>query len=193
MTLDRDAPARPRVLLDCDGVLADFVSAMLRVVFEVTGKTFEPEDVTEFNFARALGLSETDADNVNWIIGDRRKFCARLVAYPGAREGVRRLRVVADIHVVTSPWNGNETWTSEREWWLDHYFNIHHRDITHTSAKHLIVGDWLIDDKTETCRRWQESNPSGVAVQWITPHNRKDGWTGRATNSWDELCSWVAP
>ena len=72
-------------------------------------------------------------------------------------------------------------------------FGIHHRDITHTSAKHIIVGDWFIDDKTETCARWQAAHPSGIAVQWITPHNRKDGWTGRATNSWEELCSWVAP
>lgn len=192
MTTRRDAIARqPLVLLDVDGVLADFIGGVLDVVYEVTDKQRQREEIDQFDFCKALGLTAGERREVMATIGYRRKFCARLLPFPGAFDGIERLADLAAIHVVTSPWNSNETWTHEREWWLNHHFAIPHSHVTHTSAKHLIAGDWLVDDKTETCERWQAAHPSGVAVQWITPHNRKDGWTGRATNSWDELCRWV--
>jgi 5'(3')-deoxyribonucleotidase len=189
---EADSARRPIVLLDCDGVLADFVSAMLRVVYEVTGEAYRPEQVTEFDFCRALGLGPTDAGNVMLAISGRRKFCARLVTYPGARDGVRRLREVADVYIVTSPWNSNETWTSEREWWLQHYFDIPHGRVIHASAKHLVRGDVFVDDKTSIVATWQRWNPDGLALRWNTPHNQRDPWDGRSTSSWDELIELVA-
>ena len=185
------ASRRPLVLVDVDGVLCDFIGGVLDIVETVTGKRRQREEIDQFDFVAALGLNPNDARVLKSIIDMRRKFCARLSPFPGAFDGIAKLVDLADIHIVTSPWNSNETWTSEREWWLNHHFAIPHRLVTHTSAKHLIAGDWLVDDKTETCERWQAAHPNGVAVQWITPHNRKDGWTGRATNSWDELCAWV--
>lgn len=182
---------KPIVLLDVDGVLADFVGAMLRVVQEVTWREHTPDDVTGYDFAKSLGLTDREAEEVLYRISCRRKFCARMLPLDGAREGVARLRSVADIYVVTSPWNSNETWMSEREAWLKHYFDIHHSRVIHCSAKHLVRGDFLVDDKTETCRDWQAAHPNGVAVQWQTPRNRRDSWTGISTRSWDELCALV--
>ena len=193
MTLDRDALARPRVLLDCDGVLCDFIGGVLDIVETVTGERRHREEIDRFDFAAALGLTDEQREMVFRSISSTVNFCKQLRPHYAARFGVANLQARADIHIVTSPWNSSPTWTYERERWLSDLFGIHHRDITHTSAKHLIVGDWFIDDKTETCAKWQAAHPTGVAVQWITPHNRKDGWTGRATNSWGELCSWVAP
>ena len=192
MTLARDALARPRVLLDCDGVLCDFVSGFLGVVRDQLGMIYRPEEITEFSLWRALGLSKEEFDLCSLHIHEP-GFCESLKPYKGAWDGVARLYGLASVYVVTSPWNSCPTWTYERERWLKFHFNLDHGRVVHTSAKHLVSGDFLVDDKTSTLEDWQAAHPSGVAVQWITPHNRKDGWTGRATNSWDELCSWMAP
>jgi 5'(3')-deoxyribonucleotidase len=180
-----------RVLLDCDGVLADFIGGALEIVNVRFGASFTREDVKEFDFCKSLGLSASDAARIKRTIGGTKGMASSLNVYPGAIDGVLRLREVADVYIVTSPWNSNPTWTYEREAWLRRNFNIHHDRVIHTSAKHVCVGDVFVDDKTETCLRWSEAHPSGIAVQWQTPHNRSDGWLGPSTNDWNYLIDLV--
>ena len=181
---------KPVVLLDCDGVLADFVGAFLGVVGAQLGRWHKPHEVTSFGIANSLDLSKEEFD-LCAVEVEQPGFCAHLNAYPGARCGVSRLREIAEVYIVTSPWNSNPTWTHDREAWLDRHFAIPHSHVVHTGAKHIVSGDFLVDDKTETCAKWQAAHPNGIAVQWQTPHNRRDAWTGRSTRSWDELCAWI--
>lgn len=176
-----------RVLLDCDGVLADFIGAALTIVAEVTGRTCAREDVDRFDFAAALKLTPDEKRAVYAPISDREGWWSRLPVMPGARDGVDRLRAVADVYVVTSPWNSCRTWHHEREAWLRHYFDLPAKHLIVTAAKHVCAGDVFVDDRTDTLIEWNAANPLGLAVQWQTPHNRLDGWPGVGTSSWDEL------
>lgn len=182
-----------RVLLDCDGILSDFVRAYLYLLYVDFGIRAEPEQVTSFDIGASLGLTAEQSSAMKRAIGNEHELAKRMHVYPGAIDGVARLRSSADVYIVTSPWNSNPTWTHDREWWLREHFGIPHSRVIHTSAKHLVRGDFLVDDKTSTLVEWQASNPSGVALQWITPHNRRDGWLGPSTCSWDELCAAVSP
>lgn len=181
---------RPRILLDVDGVLADFVTAFLAVVRFQLGRDHVPEDVTQFNLASSLGLSKLEFDQCAEIVSAS-GFCRTLSVYPGATDGVAALHRIADVYIVTSPWNSNRTWTYDREQWLAEHFGIPHSRVVHTSAKHLVRGDVLVDDKTETLHTWQAEHPTGRAIQWTTPHNRADAWEGWATSSWVDLCRMV--
>lgn len=178
---------KPRVLLDCDGVLADFIGGALRIVNSMFGTNHVSADVTEFDFAGSLGLEPVDAANVKRAIGNLQGFAASLAVLPGAIDGVRRLRDVADVYVVTAQWIGNLTWTHERERWLDRHFGIQSIRVIHTSAKYVCSGDVLVDDKTSTCEEWRAAHPDGIAVQWSTPHNRLDLWDGPSTSDWGFL------
>lgn len=180
-----------RVLLDCDGVLADFTSAMLQLVNVFCATTFTPADVTEFDFAKALKLDRGHAAAVKSAIGGSPMFAANLAVYPGAVEGVRKLREVAEVYIVTSPWNSNPTWTHDRETWLKRHFDIPHQRVIHTSAKHVCAGDVFVDDKTSTLVEWCEHQRAGIAVQWQTLHNRRDQWHGFSTCDWGELAKLV--
>lgn len=180
-----------RVFLDVDGVLADFVSAFLIIVQRETNVAATPEQVTQFDICASLKLTSEQAARVKKSVGSWPRLARHLNVLPGAIEGVKRLQEVADVYVVTSPWNSNETWTHDRESWLREKFGIPHSRVTHTSQKHLMRGDFLVDDKTETLRKWNEHNGGG-AIQWETPHNRNDGWLGPATNNWHELAELVA-
>ncbi len=178
-----------RVLLDCDGVLADFVEGFLGLVEDYTGRKYKHEDITEFHIEKALGLSEEDARAIFDMVG--RGFAAYLRPLPGAVEAVKRLREIAEVYIVTSPWNSCNTWMSERERWLRVHLDIPHSHVLHGSAKHLVCGDFLVDDKTENCITWQGHHPRSKAVLWKAPWNANDEWGGHHMNDWDQLIELV--
>jgi len=178
---------RPVVLLDCDGVLADFIGRVCDTIEAFGGPRYEPHHVTEFNFTKALGLDDSLARKVKRAISDDSAWWSTLPPFPEAITGVAALREVADVYIVTSPWNSNRTWLHARESWLKHHFDIPHSHVIACSAKHLVRGDVFVDDKTEAVAAWQAAHRDAIAVQWETPHNRNDGWTGRSTRSWADV------
>lgn len=187
--------ARPTVLLDVDGVLADFIGRVCRVASSIVGRDLKPEDVRRFNFAAELGLSPDQKREVHRFI-ESTGFWRDLEPYAGAVEGVESLREIADIFIASAPWHSSRTWLHERASWLEHFFDIGPDRLIACSAKHLLMGHVLVDDKTETVRAWwnaaiARTDYRTVAIQWITPHNRLDEWTGRATRSWDDVYAWT--
>lgn len=182
---------KPRVLVDVDGVLADFIGSALRIVNGLFGTSHVPEDVTEFSIADSLGLNAEQASLMKRAIGGSPRLAGGLAVLPGAKDGMRALREVADVYIVTSSWDSNETWEYDRKAWLKRNFGIGHHDIVFTAAKHLVYGDVLVDDKTSTCEAWREAWPNGVAVQWRTPHNRRDAWSGVSASDWSHLVDLV--
>jgi hypothetical protein len=158
-----------KTALDVDGVLGDFTSAALRIIEEVTGKKFDLADVTEYDFARAVGLSAREESAVKKVIGSRQGFAASIVPYPQARQGVRRLRELGDVFCITHPWELNPWWRSERESWLALHFGI---DVVHhASDKTGYEADVFVDDKSSHVRAWLAAWPGRAAVLWRTPHN----------------------
>lgn len=161
------------------------------MINDTFGSEFTARDVYEWDFCRALGLHPADAAEVKHKIS-LPGLAASLAVYPGAVDGVRALQRVSEIYIVTSPWNSNPTWVHERETWLKHHFDIKPSNIIHTSAKHVCIGDALVDDKTETCEVWRQAHPSSMAVQWGNPHNRRDAWDGLSISSWGDLVGLIA-
>lgn len=188
---------RPRVLLDVDGVIADFANGFLKLVNAQFGTSYTPADITDFDIGKALGWSAERTEHAYSLITECDMFAARLAVYPSAQDGVARLLDVAEVYAVTSPWWSHPTWVRDRNNWLYANFGIGAGRVVHTAAKHLIAGDVLVDDKTSTCEEWRAAWPvgtaglSGIAVQWQTPHNRLDAWDGPSTASWDELIDLV--
>ena len=181
---------RLEIAIDADGILADFTTGALRIVHEVTGRKFTPIDVTEFDFIKALGLSEHEASTVQAVISNRRGFAASLLPYPGARQGVRRLRELGHVFCVTTPWDKpveNPWWRAERESWLALHFGI---DVVHhASDKSAYEADVFVDDRSKHVRAWLDAWPGRCGVFWQTPHNTSESVPAGAhsISSWDDL------
>src|SRR3990167_2542237 len=178
-----------RVLVDCDGVLADFISRVCETIEFHGGGKFMPDQVTEFNFAKALQLGPFLASAVKKTISNEPGWWSSLRPFPEAVDGVARLQEIAEVYVITAPWNSCKTWLHDREAWLKKHFGIPHSHVLVGSAKHLVSGDLFVDDKTDALHAWN-ANQGGIAVQWQTPHNRLDALSGHSTRSWDELIGW---
>lgn len=172
------------VLLDADGILFDFVDAMLREWMILTGQCVSPDTITHYDITSNLVGTEGEKRAL-WASNKRPGFCREIHPILPAIAGVRRLERVHDVYVVTAPCKGSLTWCGERVWALSRYFAIPEERVLFTQRKHLVRGDVFVDDSEEHCRRWRESNPDALTVLWRTP--RITTWDGPATSSWEEL------
>lgn len=180
---------KPRVLLDCDGVLADFHTPCLKIINELSGKDHKLEDLTEWNLFDALGVT----DIVRKQTYDRMNkpgWCRDIQLYPGCVEGVKNLRQVANVYVCTSPMNG-PTWTHERDQWLREHFDFTTKHIIHTSAKYVCAGDFLVDDRIDNLRKWEKCHPYGIPIRWVVPQYGGQVWDGVSMSDWDQLVRYV--
>lgn len=178
---------RPRVLLDVDGVLADFLEASLTVIKNLSGKTYTIDDFKTWDLFETVprAFEQPFYDAVN-----RPGWCRALQVYPGAIEGVRALRQVSDLYVVTSPLNHVPTWTHEREAWLHEHFGIPHKQVVHTSAKYLCLGDLLIDDRPANIEKWEAEHPNGRGLLWDQPYNHGSN-AGIRVKDWNDVQKFV--
>lgn len=180
-----------RVLLDCDGVLADFVGGWLSLINADRGTSHTLADVTDWDICASIGIPEGERGATKRLLAEFPGFAGQLEVIPGALDGVRRLQQIAEVYIVTSSWDSHPTWEYDRKAWLKRHFEISSDKIIFAHDKHVCVGDALIDDRTDTLAAWM-THHNGVPIQWQTPHNRKDGWAGFSTNNWDELIGWLS-
>jgi 5'(3')-deoxyribonucleotidase len=166
---------RPSVLLDVDGVCADFVEAT-RVAL---GGMWFLSDVPTWDFSTVPGFDSEEAHRV-WR---QEGFCASIPPYRGAFEGVADLMQIADVTFVTSPMLSSPHWMFERAEWLALHFPP--APVIFAKDKSPIHGDYLIDDRTKHLRAWRW----GEAICWDAPYNRD--WMGRRAHGWSDLLGYI--
>src|SRR5260221_9065117 len=146
---------RPRILLDCDGVIADFINPTLDLIYEKTGVRYLESAITEWNVFKALGITQLEHILDDAIAAGG--FCSSFPLLPGAKEAVDHLREIGDVYVVTSPYD-SPWWVTERASWLKRHFGFLKSHTVYTSAKHVVSGDALIDDGEKNLIPWLEHN-----------------------------------
>ena len=174
---------RPIVLLDCDGVIANFIEANLRWLRSI-GIDRQHDDVTAWDF-QSLELDQATLTMLKkqW---SEPGFCTAIPPYAGAVEGVDRLRKNAHVYAVTAPMWSSLTWQGERMEWLVKHFGFRRDQIVSTAAKYLIEGHVLVDDKPSTVDGWSVAHPMGCGVVWAQSYNA-DWANGFRTNDWERL------
>jgi 5'(3')-deoxyribonucleotidase len=165
----------PRILLDADGCILDFLSPALHVFEVVSGKRYRPEEVIYFEMAK---LFERDfPDSAPELTAEvYRRFrapgwCLDIKPYEGAVEFVENLRQHADVVVVTSPIKGSRTWAGERAESLLIHFGFDSKHVVNTAAKQLVAGDSFLDDNPEHVDAWLGAWPKGVGVVMARSYN----------------------
>ena len=164
-----------RLLLDVDGVIADFPQLFLNAAEAVLDRKFDvtTKDITDWEMADTLKLGKKDRERVYRFI-DRPNMAYMMNDYPGSVEAVKRLYKMATVVFVTTPFATNPTWTFDRDRWLVERFGKElGRRVIHTSLKYMVSGDVFVDDKPANVDKWRESHPAGIALLWDQPYNQK--------------------
>lgn len=194
---------KPTVLLDVDGVVANFVDATLlelKIHFSVVAD-HDASDWPIWSMADYSGFRQLCFSNerpepkvistmLSAVWTQPTFAAAKIRPYDGAIDGVKSLMEIADVYFVTSPIWTSETWTYDRALWLRTYFDIDNSRIIFTSSKHLVRGDIFVDDKPETVEKWKQHNSPAYAVVWDQPYNQ--GWPDLIrTSDWGAIRRYV--
>jgi len=161
---------RPRVLLDVDGVIADFVQLMVNAVRNLKLSdvpiTWRP---AHWDVAKELGLTRKQEDAVYDVL--RLPGSANMLhPLPGAIQGVKKLAGLFDVAFVTTPLDGGQTWCFDRiEWLVRHFGEELGNRWVFTENKYLIYGDFLVDDKPSHCLDFKKAWPGSVPLRWLAP------------------------
>lgn len=180
-----------RVLLDVDGVLADFHGHAINTIPEVAAYGYTSENFPTWNVRGVLTPEE--GDRAAEVFASK-GWCEGIPAYPGAREGLDKLRKVAEVYFVTAPYP-SEPWMWERAQWLQDHMGATERDWVMTHAKHLCVGDVFVDDKYENALNWHRFHPDKLAVLWNSRpgcHPAKVEKEILVTRDWDVVLAEMA-
>ena len=180
------------ILVDCDGVLASFTDAYLDLVYDVTGKRIDPNEVTNFKINRSPFFVELEKtfprlrQTIDRIITTDRHFVYSLALIDGAQDGLELLREAGHrVVCVTSPWAGSEFWHHERHDWLEDVMGFDTHNIIFASDKSLVHGDYLIDDKVENLAEWSRCDARRKPILFDAPYNR-DSKFPRA-HTWEDV------
>lgn len=138
-----------RILLDVDGVLADFIGPVVtwaNSLRRAGGPPHTREQITQFDMLKAWGIAHMWGELDRHVV--KPGFCEALEPVPGAREFVAALSRTAEVVIVTSPWKTSPTWCFERRNWLEKCMGWT-GEVMFTKRKDLVRGDVLIDDAAE--------------------------------------------
>lgn len=153
------------ILLDCDGVLADFVGGAARV------HERSPE-ILSWDFWLEWGMEPGEF----WAPLATREFWLSLRPYRWATELLDSLRAVGDVTVCTTALhlNTGECVGAKLDW-LESYFAIHPSDVVIGRKKWLMAGKdtVLIDDCDENVGRFWRAG--GSAILFPQPWNASAG------------------
>jgi 5'(3')-deoxyribonucleotidase len=133
-----------RILIDCDGVMADFDLAVSRALRK------RPVNPQAYDLAERYRVSPKRIRDVV----ESRSFCRDIPAIPGALDAVRRIRARHEVICVTTPWP-SQHWCTERAAWLDDIICQPFPVIfCAPNLKPLIDGDIMIEDRADTLLSW---------------------------------------
>ena len=155
------------ILIDCDGVLANFQSMAEDLVNEFIG--FVPKWDEEWDMFLHPDVREHKSALFSEIT--KRPGCIRnLAKHEFADRMVDELRGLGKLIACTSVLGGH--YPSERFAWLNEELGFKREDIILAHRKELVYGDVFIDDKPENILNWKEKHPKGLACLWQPPKKK---------------------
>lgn len=157
-----------RVLIDCDGPLADFVGALCGALRR--RGFFRRFETSIRHWDLSLSLSHDEAAEVDTILRVP-GFWSSMPRMPYAVELVQAIRRAgAEPFCVTSPYPTPRFFV-ERPHWLAPMFTPDETLFVRTGSKRLVDGEVLIEDHPGTAASWLDAHPKGNAILVDRPWN----------------------
>ena len=163
----------PRVIVDVDGVVADFLGHLLPAIGYEAGR----ETIVDYDIKKFLSLAQQE--RMDQVLREP-SFWQTLPVMSGALEGIDEIRERGhEIVWATSPWLPCAGWESIRRDWLKRHFDVAFQEIVYTFRKDVLTAEFYIDDRPESVVAWQRAHSRGIAFLYDAPYNAEFLWPQR--------------
>ena len=173
------------ILLDCDGVLADFMGHVIASTHGVSR-----ESMVHWDFMPDI---PEDQQGVLSEAMQTWEWWKHILPIDRAKYGVQYMRQHdCKVVCVTTPWPSCDMWESTRRGWLDlNFAPIYGTEIIITDNKTAVDGDVFVDDKPESVALWAAAHPNKLALLFDAPYNQESDLP--RCMGWDDLMAQLFP
>ena len=179
--------ATTHILLDMDGVLADFFTPALSRLNAHSERAPTPADTYRANFGFDMAAAFSITPEKFWQLIDTEDFWRKLTPLPHAKRLIAAVRGTGiPFFVASSPSMGYHC-VPQKMAWLYHHLGIKQTQCMFGSAKHLMArpGALLIDDLDKNCDAFVGAGGSAV----LLPSN----WNKADIRFEEDIWSKIAP
>jgi 5'(3')-deoxyribonucleotidase len=156
---------RKQILLDQDGVLADFLSGAIKVLNRAYGR-----DITLEQYSKEFGRWGTyDYYGITveqfWKpIDDEHNFWMNLEPMPWATKLYTALSAIGDVTIVTTP-SLDPDCAKQKLQWLNYHLGIDSTQVFLGARKYLMAGNGiLIDDYIKNVSAFQDNGGQAILI-----------------------------
>lgn len=151
-----------KIAVDIDGVLADQVGAVLKVIEKEYGLTYLKSDV---NHAHWTFSGREIWSEIARLLADP-QYTLNLPLIEGSQEGIGQI-ANNDVFVVTARRPNAENAT--KQWLSNNFPSLRKYHCASTGTKHTIPSDVLIDDLDMNIVEFVKSDPNRSGVLFVHP------------------------
>lgn len=168
-------------LSDVDGVVADLVGGYRKWMNNQFGFDFDPSEVIYHNnMGRSPKLADLSEELAKWFPGDadgdNRGFGGGFTCFmrdpnvymrwidpiPGAVDAIAEIRQKYDVVFVTALMKGARDHFRSKMEWIERWFPDLSIGTMPSGDKFRVRGDWAVDDRYDTCKRWLDAGTSAL-------------------------------
>lgn len=178
---------KPVLLLDMDGIIADFNRFSIRTYNDIHGTNLDEGKCDLYIYDHDVKDPSIDKKALRKPYTEPGAFI-NLPLIEGSQEGVARLSKFFEIYLLTTHYWSNPTCVYEKEVWLQRYFPALANNGIFTKHKPLVKGDVFVDDRPSNLAAWKAKNPEGktgtLEYNWTDKANTDfcaDNWYDLAT------------
>ena len=152
------------IILDQDGVLADFTSLAIEKLNAATGKTYTLSEYAEFNEFNMDKVYKITIKRFWQIIESDPEFWSKLKPMPWAYRLITQLEKIAPITICTSPSSNPSCFAQKAKWLMN--FGFSSTQLMIGSRKYLLAnkGNVLIDDLAKNIAKFTEAGGKGILI-----------------------------
>lgn len=157
---------RPITLVDVDDVLADFATPAIDLMCEVLERPWTLDEAVpgEWDIFKVLDVEQRA--KIQARINDA-EWLWQLKPTEGGPEFIEELRGLSEVFVLTSAIDS----ASVRVPWLREHYGFDTDHLIFTRAKHMVMGDFFLDDHPGNIHRWKEHHFEGHSMLWTAKNN----------------------
>jgi 5'(3')-deoxyribonucleotidase len=179
-----------RILVDLDGICADFFAELWKRLSAITGNEYSTDQV--MNWSLGSNFKEPGRDMVKLIdsIYEAPGFFEALQPIPGARTAIQDLQTMGhEVLIVSAPCTP-ASGMEKLQWCKDWLPSIGKKEVVITGAKHIFKADVLIDDSPFNVVKFKAENPTALALSIAYNHNNVPEYDGRYGSFREPEAAW---